>query len=243
MPLGIDWSEEIDRRIAWCDYLVVLISEDSVCSEMVQAEVRRAHQASKSEGRSKILPIRVAYTGALGYELDSYIGKLQYALWQSAADDEKIVAKVLHAAVDHAVLQDLPILPLDQSTKAADRPEPKADMRLIRESVDAPGSPLGTDNPFYVPRDADRRIAEFSAGKARTVVIKGPNQTGKSSLLLRYLAQCHAAGKKIAFIDLMTFGSVRSLSFADFALQFAELLMGELDIRGVEPPVFKHALS
>jgi len=63
MPVGIDWSAEIDRRIAWCDYLVVLLSEDSISSEMVQGEVRRAHLASKTEGRSRILPVRVAYLG------------------------------------------------------------------------------------------------------------------------------------------------------------------------------------
>lgn len=243
MDVGVDWSEEIDRRIVWCDYLVVLISADSFTSEMVQAEVRRAHEAGKAKNRSKILPIRVAYTGPLGYELDSYLGKLQYALWQSAADDDVIAAKILKAAEARAPLQDSPAAPLEQSSKAVDRPEPKADMRLIRESVDAPGSPLSSDNPFYITRDADRRIAEFAVGKARTVVIKGPNQTGKSSLLVRYLAQCHAAGKKIAFIDLMTFGSVRSSGFADFALQFSEILMDELDIRGVEPPVFKRAFE
>jgi hypothetical protein len=149
----------------------------------------------------------------------------------------------LQVAAGQTSLQDKPVVPLVQNIGIVDRPEPKADMRLIRESIDAPGSPLGSDNPFYVPRDADRRIAEFASGKARTVVIKGPNQTGKSSLLLRYLAQCHAAGKKIAFIDLLTFGSVRSLIFSDFALQFAELLMGELDIRGVEPPAFKRAFE
>lgn len=137
--------------------------------------MRRAHEAGKAEKRSKILPIRVAYSGALGYELDSYIGKLQYALWQSAADDEAIVAKILKAAAGPTSFQDAPAAPLDQSSNAADRPEPKGDMRLIRESVDAPGSPLGSENPFYVSRDADRRIAEFAPGKARTVVIKGPS--------------------------------------------------------------------
>jgi NitT/TauT family transport system ATP-binding protein len=183
IPMGIDWSAEIDRRIAWCDYLVVLISGDSVSSEMVQAEVRRAHRAPNADGRSKILPIRVAYTGPLGYELDSYIGKLQYALWQSATDDANIVAEVLRASAGQSALTRGKLPTLDRGTKPADRPEPKADMRLIRESVDAPGSPLGSDNPFYVPRDADRRVSEFAAGKARTLVIKGPSQTGKSSLL------------------------------------------------------------
>jgi hypothetical protein len=243
MPLGVDWSAEIDRRIAWCDFLIVLISESSVSSEMVQAEVRRAYQASKTEGRSKILPVRVAYTGPIGYELDSYIGKLQYALWQNATDDESIVAKVLQAAAGQAVPLDPSETPAAPAAQSADRPDPKADMRLIRESVDAPGSPLATDNPFYVRRAADDRIRVFAEGKARTLIIKGPNQTGKSSLLLRYLAQCHAAGKQVALIDLMTFGSVRNMSFADFSQQFAEVLMGELNISGVPAPEFKRSLE
>lgn len=243
MPLGVDWSAEIDRRIAWCDYLVVLISQDSVSSEMVQAEVRRAHQASKTEGRTKILPVRVAYTGPIGYELDSYIGKLQYALWQSAADDETIVAKVLHAAAGQAVPHDSGDALPEAGPKPAERPETKADMRLIRESIDAPGSPLASDNPYYVRRTTDGRIEALAAGRARTLIIKGPHQTGKSSLLLRYLAQCHAAGKQVALVDLMTFGSVHNLSFGDFSQQFAEVLMAELNITGVSTPSFKRSLE
>ncbi len=79
MPLGVDWADEIDRRIRWADYLLVILSEDSVSSEMVLAYLRHAHQVFKDTQRPKILPVRVAYTGALGYELDSYIGRLQYA--------------------------------------------------------------------------------------------------------------------------------------------------------------------
>lgn len=42
IPVGTDWSAEITRRIRWCDYLVVLLSEDSIDSEMVQGEIRLA---------------------------------------------------------------------------------------------------------------------------------------------------------------------------------------------------------
>jgi hypothetical protein len=243
MPMGIDWSEEIDRRITWCDYLVVLISQESVTSEMVQAEVRRAHQASKSEGRSKILPVRVAYTGPIGYELDSYIGKLQYALWQNDIDDEKIVGEILRAG-DGVAVPDNTVAPaLAPPAKPAARPEPKADMRLLRESVEEPGGGVASDSQFYVRREADERIKSIAAGRTRTLIIKGAHQTGKSSLLLRYLAQCLAAGKKVAFIDLMTFGSVRSLRFADFASQFVEVLMRDLELSGVDIPAFTRALE
>ena len=43
MPVGTDWVAEIERRIDWCHYLVVLLSEKSIHSEMVQGEVRMAH--------------------------------------------------------------------------------------------------------------------------------------------------------------------------------------------------------
>ena len=53
MPIGTRWVDEIERRITWCDYLVVLLSEDSIHSEMVQGEVRRAHKSCEKEGRQR----------------------------------------------------------------------------------------------------------------------------------------------------------------------------------------------
>jgi hypothetical protein len=245
MPVGIDWSAEIGRRIEWCDYLVVLLSEGSISSEMVQAEVRRAHHASRAEGRSKILPVRVDYDGALGYELDGYLGKLQYVLWRGESDDQRIAEELLRATETGSGLVDVGQAPGPSrvGTTPSDRPEAKADMRLLREAVEAPGSPLDTENPFYVRRKTDDRVEEFAKGKARTLIIKGPSQTGKSSLLLRYLAKCIAGGKKVAFIDLMTFGAVKSLSFPDFAGQFVDAVAGELGIQGIETPTFKGALE
>lgn len=238
MPVGIEWSEEIERRILWADYLVVLLSQDSMSSEMVQAEVRRAHQAFKDGRRSKILPVRVAYTGPLGYELDGYIGRLQYALWENEGDNERVVAEVLRASTTQGSLgsEVPPGGRIEVPAAPCDRPEPKADMRLLREMLDAPGSRLSCDNPFYIRRDADQRIEEFARGGPRTLVIRGPNQTGKSGLLLRYLAKCLAAGKKIALIDLMTFGAVRKLGFPEFAARFTAVLMDELGLRNVPAP-------
>jgi hypothetical protein len=245
MRVGIDWSAEIERRIASCDYLVVLLSEESVASEMVQAEVRRAHLASRAEGRARILPVRVAYTGELGYELDSYVGKLQYVLWEDETHDERIVREVLRATESGFALDaaDGPIGLSGAGATLGDRPEPKADMRLLRQEVQAPGSPLDPDNRFYVRRAADDRVEAFAAGKSRTLIIKGPSQTGKSSLLLRYLARCLAAGQRVAFVDLMTFGVVKKLSFPDFAGQLVEAIVADLGLAGVEPPPFQHAVE
>src|SRR5258707_10563112 len=67
MQIGTDWVDKIAQRIEWCDYLIVLLSEGAVTSEMVQAEVRLAHRRRKREQKPDILPIRVNYTGPLDY--------------------------------------------------------------------------------------------------------------------------------------------------------------------------------
>ena len=98
MPIGVDWSAEITRRIRWCDYLVVLLSADSIDSEMVQGEVRLAHQNRREDGSPFIFPVRVRYEGRLDYELDAYLGRLQYLMWKRREDGSAIVAAILNAA-------------------------------------------------------------------------------------------------------------------------------------------------
>jgi hypothetical protein len=212
MPVGIEWSEEIERRIAWADYLVVLLSEDSMSSEMVQAEVRRAHQAYKDTQRSKILPVRVAYIGPLGCELDGYLGKLQYVLWDNEADNDRVTAEILRATTTDASLGTEAALSYDAEAAAttSDRTEPKADMLLLREVLDAPGARLSDDNRFCIRRDADRRVEELAGGKARTLVIS-----------------CRS--RRVAFPDLESEDIREALHFAAEAVQERELPLVKAD--------------
>jgi len=242
MALGIDWSAEIERRVGWCDYLIVLLSKESVTSEMVQAEVRRAHQASAGGGQSKLLPIRVDFLGQLGYELDSYLGKLKYALWRTSADDDRIVAEVLRASDSGGGFDRLgPDLPLEASSH--DRPVPKADTGALRRALAAPGTALADDDRFYVRRAADARIEAVAESRPGTLVIRGPNQTGKSSLLLRFLAKCQAAGTRVVFVDLMAFGDLKDQSFGKFAIQFLGAIADELELTGLVLPPMETSLE
>jgi hypothetical protein len=249
MPVGVEWSTEIDRRISWAQYLIVLLSEESSRSEMVQSEIRRGRGKQEAGQNLTIFPVRVAYTGPLPYELDAYLSRLQYVLWEGEQDDDKVLAAIQRAVALKKGLpaEDNPITQPRRVVTNMERPEPRADMRVLRESLqllESPGSPLSPDNPFYVSRDADVRVMESAAnGKPRTLVIKGPNQMGKSSLLRRYLARCLQTSQQIALVDLMIFGAVNQLTFEQFALQFAHTLLDELDIRGVVPPVMRRALE
>lgn len=43
LSVGVEWAQEINRQIAASDFMIVLLSADSVQSEMVAAEVEYAH--------------------------------------------------------------------------------------------------------------------------------------------------------------------------------------------------------
>src|SRR5262245_8335560 len=69
IQVGEKWAERIQNEIKQSDYLVVFLSEQSVHSEMVIAEVETAHHHNKAYGRPVILPVRVNYNEPLVYPL------------------------------------------------------------------------------------------------------------------------------------------------------------------------------
>lgn len=246
MHVGIEWSKEIENRIAWADYMVVLLSAESIRSEMVLAEVRRALKREENAGSPKILPIRVNFKGTLGYELDGYIGKYQYLYWKGENDNQKIVENLLKASSsDYTEGFDNTYEKLNNIDEDSSlRPESKADMRQLKELIETPGGRLSHDSSLYIHRPADLDITEKANSKtAQTIIIKGPHQMGKSSLLLRYLDLSHQSNKKVVLIDLLTFGSLSKISFSDFANQFVDTIIMELGLNKKSNREFERALD
>jgi hypothetical protein len=80
----------------------------------------------------------------------------------------------------------------------------------------APGGTMPPDDEFYIERRADRS-AQAAASKPReTIVIKGPRQFGKSSLLARYLARCRANGKLSVVVDFTRFDAAIISNYGTF---------------------------
>ena len=64
---------------------------------MVHAEVRLAHLRQSETGWPKIIPVRVRHFGPLEYELDLYLGGLQYVKWNGPECSERVHQEVLRA--------------------------------------------------------------------------------------------------------------------------------------------------
>ncbi|MFN7227429.1 MAG: toll/interleukin-1 receptor domain-containing protein, partial [Synechococcaceae cyanobacterium] len=97
MAVGTPWAERIDQELRQSDVLVLLLSAEAVGSEMVLAEVETAQRLQKFLGKPRILPVRVAYAEILPYPLSAYLNPLQWALWDSPADTQPLLADLERA--------------------------------------------------------------------------------------------------------------------------------------------------
>jgi hypothetical protein len=202
IQVGLDWVQEIDRQLRASSFLVVLLSEESIRSDMVRQEIVTAHQL-RQQGRMTILPIRVGFEGELPYDLGSYLNHIQYALWRSGEPFDRICPQI-HAAV--AGGRSLPEEPGPENTTLAapavheDAPLPAADPRLVLET-----GTIRLDSPFYVRRREDAILERCLAQQGSTVIVKGPRQSGKSSLLARAHALSKREGRQSVYLDFQNF--------------------------------------
>jgi len=202
--VGTNWVEEIERQIRTTEFLVVLLSAESIRSELVRQEVKLAHALEK-QNKLTILPIRVAFSGALPYNVAAYLDETQYALWNEGEAFETIAAQILAAMEKFAALPHQ--APADEearaeavqnlfaATDAIGAPLPQADPRLVPQLALETGT-MQLDSPFYIQRASDAAMQQQIRRLGDTTVVKGKRQMGKSSLLARALAMAQQNGRR-----------------------------------------------
>src|SRR6188474_3013484 len=94
IQVGEKWAERIQKAIKESDYLIIFLSENSIHSEMVIAEIETAHHHNKAHGKPAILPVRLTYSEPLVYPISAYLNPLQWARWDSESDTPRLIAEL-----------------------------------------------------------------------------------------------------------------------------------------------------
>lgn len=231
LQVGVAWAAEIQRQIEQSDAFVVLLSRESVQSEMLAREVELAAQLFRQSGRARLLPVRVANTDALPYPLAPHLDALQYARWDAEADTPALIAQLLDAL---DAQQALPVVPAQPAAPApaalfpGPAPLPSADPRFL-EQLPIPGGSVRLNSPFYVERDADQQLqAELLRAEGTTTTIRAPRQCGKTSLLIRGVAQARRQGARLVLLDLQALEEQYFASIDTFLRYVATLVLMRL---------------
>jgi hypothetical protein len=215
MPAGIKWAEQISSQIRDCDALVVFLTAISSRSEMVQSEIEMARRYERP-----IVPVRVAFAGRLPHPLNAYLDPIQYAEWRGPSDTQTLIANLGRALND---------LPLPAVLPSHEEPEP-------HQLPPAPGGAIDLDDPHYVTRPFDAKALRLAASAGQTVVLKGPRQVGKTSLLFRMIDSAQKAGKSVAFVDFQLFETAALGKPALFYERLTASIAQELGIDAPQKP-------
>jgi hypothetical protein len=198
--VGQKWVEEIDRHLRSAQHFVVLLSADSIRSDMVRQEVADAYSLAR-KGQLHIYPVRMAFEAALPHDLGSYLNPFQYVLWKTGDAWAPICRRILDGIRSPQSSQTEPgevssadLDRLRAITDQAGAPLPAADPRLDTDAVQL-------DSPFYVQRAADEEVKRLASVPGRTVLIKGPRQVGKTSLLTRSKGVAERSGHRVVYLD------------------------------------------
>ena len=174
IPVGNVWRETIKERIISADAVIPLLSKTSITSEMLEEELLIANAAAETnEGRPRLLPVRIGYEGPLSEVMTIILSPLQYLLWESPVRDSSLTADLFRALTAPSVVRhDIPIGPLGSGTGA-----------------------IPLDSQFYIERAADALTTQAIQRGEGVILLRGPRQVGKTSLLNRALDEASKRGE------------------------------------------------
>jgi TIR domain. len=235
MPVGSEWLEQIQHALGSCDFLIVLLSANSVNSEMIEHEVSTAYQlARKREGKPGILPIRVDYTAPFDYPLRAYLNPINWAYWRTPHDNASLITELRTAlAGGQLSLSDLQAKQsILQPAEFINMPRPTFSAEI--GPIERPDGTMEIDSRFYIRRPGDFTCEREVKMGGATIVIKAPRQMGKSSLLVHAAAQARKLGRKVAFLDFQLVDEMMLKDPGRFFQSFCRWIADELELN---PPV------
>ena|SRR5919199_206624 len=193
----INNSSDLRSYLKRCDYLLLLISQESAASEMVLEQVQLAKELHTLTARKPaILPIFVEFNTPLSFDLLSYLAGIQPWLWRGAGDTFKLLSQILtiikegrtSLTADHE---------LAVEWKAITNTKQSIIQPLPAAAPELPGGQVELTSCFYIDRPPiESRCYETIAQPGALIRIKAPRQMGKTSLMARILHHAEVQGSR-----------------------------------------------
>ena len=206
MGIGVEWARVIDARIRAADAVIVVVSAAGMASEMLQYEVEAAADEHRKRGHPLILPIAVGVALLPSGPVGELLGSLQSATWLGGADDQRALDEV-RAVLANASWE-----------------------KGVDHHLEAAGGAISPDSAFYIVRDCDDGLKRAIDARESTILLRGPRQIGKTSLVAQGVRHAKSLGWHIASTDFQVIGAAQLSDANLFTRVLAASLAKQLGI-------------
>jgi transcriptional regulator with XRE-family HTH domain len=209
-----------------CDYLLLLISQQSAASEMVLEVVQQVKELhNTTPQKPAIFPICVDLSpdSPLSFDLLGYLQGVQAWQWYSSNDNSILLSEVISVLkegrislpANHKLAVNLQTL----TSPTEPKPLPVAPPELPSGQVDLA-------SPFYIERPPiEERCYETITQPGALIRIKAPRQMGKTSLMARILHHAEQQGSRTVALSLQL-ANQRVFANSDKFLQWFCAIVG-----------------
>lgn len=203
---GATWIKMIRQELERAQVFLLLLSPQAAASELVVEEVGIANDlAHWYHGIPLILPVRIGFSSgeALPYPLSQHLEAVPQKIWRGREDSARLLEALLTALVEKKLWTADSFPGPQRSAEQEPVPRPARDP----QDLIIPGGALGSDSRFYIVRETDEDIFAAIQRQRAMVTIRGPRQTGKTSIAVRTHAlinQETALHIRSVFLDFQT---------------------------------------
>lgn len=203
LKIGVEWAKAIEKQIRASDWVIAIVSDSALGSEMLEYELEVAADEHRKRGKPFILPVRIGDDRPLEGPVGSIVNPLQFTVWKTPDDDNHILSAII-ATIEQP-------------------PAPHTD--VVLEPV---GGAVPPDSPFYVERPTDTEFIGALAKNESILLVKGPRQMGKTSLIGRGARYARSQTWRIAMTDFQKLSSTPLASDERFYMLLARMLAKSL---------------
>ena len=185
IAIGTEWVSRVEEEIKRFDVFIVLLSKESIISDMVVEEIRRAknrYDLALEHTKPKVIPIKIDSCEELGYDVDGYLRKFQYRTWRINKDTKTLIEEIAAITSKHSkddkdsgIYE--PILLVKHKLKKSGKMIP----------FEVPGGVVPIDSPFYITRRGEEAFIRSLLEENVLLKIFAPRQYGKTSILARIM--------------------------------------------------------
>lgn len=223
---GAVWARRLEDELRSSDFVFLLLSADSVLSDMVRGEIELVRSIKASE-RPAIIPIRIAFSGQFPYPLNAFLNPLQWVLWNDESDTPDLLEQVRTALAG----EDRPFAGDASSSGVARVPK-----EIPREPSQL--DPLGGGEDVYIERPGEaQRLEAIRNDRADTLHVVGPRHMGKTRFVDRLAEAAEDAGKSVVRVDFKLFDAESLADLRSLCFALCEWVAEDLDL---EPPAPGH---
>jgi serine/threonine protein kinase len=207
LKIGVEWAQAIERRIRAADAVIALLSDASAGSEMLEYELETASDEFRKRGKPRILPVRIGSDKPLGGVAGSVVERLNYCLWRGPEDTGNTISQIASALFE---------------------PVKSKSSEVLLEPV---GGAVPPASPFYIERRADAEFLQAIRAAESIILIKGPRQMGKTSLLGRGGQMVRESGLRHVTTDFQKISSSQLANEDQFYKLLAATVARQLGVK------------